>query len=157
MRRRSRCRQDHRRGESLGSRVARFFECLLQVISSPTCRSCSWICSEDAATCIACKSRWSPTGARSTATRASFAMISLRSSSRFTPKSFVRLVKPVIFPPGCPRLATSPSPTGSAPLTMMIGIVFVSANTSTSDHIVLYENKINLQPNQFRCERREAI
>ena len=40
--------------------------------------------------------------------------VSLRISSRLPGSSSPRKLKPVMFPPGCARLATNPCPTGSA-------------------------------------------
>ena len=60
-----------------------------------------------------------------TATRASPGTRSLSSSSRFALRSRVRVLTPVMFPPGRPRLATNPSAMGSKSSAMTIGIVDV--------------------------------
>jgi len=54
-------------------------------------------------------------------------MVSLNSSRCFPTISGPRkLVNPVTFPPGRPRLATSPNPTGSRTVPMTMGIVAVA-------------------------------
>ena len=49
------------------------------------------------------------------------------SSKHFLNSSTFRLVTPVMLPPGCARLATRPTPTGSVPISKTIGIVCVAA------------------------------
>src|SRR5204863_72365 len=47
-------------------------------------------------------------------------------SSCFDESSSAKLLTPVMLPPGCARLFTSPKPTGSAPVPITIGIVLVA-------------------------------
>jgi hypothetical protein len=58
----------------------------------------------------------------SKATRESFGTASLRSSSRLPLSSGEYALSPVTFPPGRARLAANPTPTGSAPIGMTIGM-----------------------------------
>jgi len=61
-----------------------------------------------------------------TATRVVCGTISLSSWSHLPPISGSKLLKPVIFPPGCARLGTRPWPTGSEIMAKTIGIVEVA-------------------------------
>gem|GEM_PF-6006755 len=61
-----------------------------------------------------------------TATRDSFGTTSRKISNRFPPSSGAKLDSPVIFPPGCARLATTPLATGSLSCAITIGIVDVA-------------------------------
>src|SRR5215204_4768608 len=54
---------------------------------------------------------------------------SCRNSSRFGPSSTFKMLTPVMLPPGCLRLVTSPSSIGSKPAVKTIGIVVVAALT----------------------------
>ena len=60
------------------------------------------------------------------ATRESRGRTSCTSSSRLPLNCGDRVESPVIFPPGCARLATNPFPTGSLSCAMTMGIVFVA-------------------------------
>ena len=69
----------------------------------------------------------------SRATRESLGITSLSSSKRFPLNSGERVAMPVIFPPGCARLATKPNAIGSATprITMgMVAVAFLAAVTS---------------------------
>src|SRR5262245_37542330 len=60
----------------------------------------------------------------STATRVSSGTNSLRSCTRLELSSSLEALNPVTFPPGRDRLAARPTPTGSTPATMTIGMVW---------------------------------
>lgn len=66
-------------------------------------------------------------GLTSIATNDAFGAISRAISSRFWPRRSLTSVMPVALPPGLPRLATNPAPTGSNPTTNTIGILAVAA------------------------------
>ena len=68
-------------------------------------------------------------GAWSAATRVSFGRASLSSSNRFALSSKLSVVRPVTFPPGRARLATSPISTGRSASANTIGIVGVTRRT----------------------------
>ncbi len=63
-------------------------------------------------------------------TRESLGTISFSSSSCLPLISGARADNPVMFPPGCARLATNPLPTGSVSCAMTIGIVEVASFTT---------------------------
>ena len=46
------------------------------------------------------------------------------------------LLMPVVFPPGCARLAISPTPMGSATPTITMGIVVVACRAAMTDGVV---------------------
>src|SRR2546421_469312 len=97
-------------------------------LGSLTSRDCSVTRSLRAADCASCHCRCEPwlVGVQRKATRESFGMASLNSSSRFPVSSPVDQPGPVMFPPGRARLVTSPSSTGSVSEGTMMGIVFVA-------------------------------
>src|SRR5262249_55401236 len=63
---------------------------------------------------------------RRTATRVTRGAISLSSSTHFALKPYSHGVKPVVFPPGRARLATTPMPTGSPTCANTMGTVRVA-------------------------------
>ncbi len=65
-------------------------------------------------------------GLKRTPIRCARGKISFSSSSRFALSSGLKMLDPVIFPPGRARLATKPNATGSPLVTMTIGIVVVA-------------------------------
>jgi len=65
-------------------------------------------------------------GLSRTATRLTVGTSSRRNSSRLAANSAEKTLTPVALPPGRARLATNPSPTGSAGTTNTIGIVAVA-------------------------------
>ena len=65
-------------------------------------------------------------GGRRSPTRASFGTASLSISSLFVFSSTAKLDSPVTLPPGRARLATRPSPTGSAAFVITMGMVVVA-------------------------------
>jgi len=66
-------------------------------------------------------------GLTSTAIRLAAGTSSRRTPSRFVTTSPVKKLMPVALPPGCARLATRPSLTGSSPTPKTIGITEVAA------------------------------
>jgi hypothetical protein len=67
-----------------------------------------------------------------------------------------RLMKPVILPPGCGKLATNPLPTGSETTTNTIGIVLVSRCSAATTGVVC--PTINrVAERQFFCEGLHAV
>ena len=61
-----------------------------------------------------------------TPTREIAGLSSLSNSNLFAASSSIKMVSPVTFPPGRPKLATSPDPTGSPGAIMTMGIVLVA-------------------------------
>src|SRR5262245_42922635 len=70
--------------------------------------------------------RTASAGLTSNATRVAMGKRSRRNPSRLAASSAAKKVMPVTFPPGWLRLATRPSPTGSAAVENTIGIVVVA-------------------------------
>jgi hypothetical protein len=70
-----------------------------------------------------------------TATREIFGRSSRSSSTRLATSSVESDVTPVTLPPGRPRLSTSPSFTGSAPVAMTMGIVAVAFLAAWADSL----------------------
>jgi hypothetical protein len=62
-----------------------------------------------------------------------------------------RVDNPVMFPPGCAKLATKPLPTGSLSAAMMMGIVTVAFLAGQVD------NDVHVEIHQLDCERWKAI
>ena len=65
-------------------------------------------------------------GSQSTPIRVAFGTASLNISSSFALNSVISIDTPVTFPPGRARLATCPTPTGSAWVANTMGIVVVA-------------------------------
>ena len=66
-------------------------------------------------------------GSQMTATRVTLGTASFSSCRRLAISSGAWIVRPVMLPPGRPRLATNPGPTGSPTVVMTIGIVRVAS------------------------------
>ena len=79
------------------------------------------------------------------------------SSTRFPASSCARLASPVMFPPGCARLATNPCPTGSAISTITIGIGLHRLTSRRHRRGTASNDHLRRQPRQFRRERRKAL
>src|SRR5262249_18776150 len=82
-------------------------------------------------------------GLTSTAIRAAPGTSSCRSPNLFATNSAMKKLIPVALPPGCARLATRPSLTGSSPTLKTIGIVVVAA-LAASDAGGLFGTAITL-------------
>jgi AAA domain len=109
-------------------------------------------------------------GLTSTATRAACGTSTRRSSSRFPASSEVRILTPVMLPPGRERFVTRPSRAGSSPTRKTTGSVVVAAlaanarfvGFSAGDRFVLGETKpvqgdvlyIAAEDNQRRLKKR---
>ena len=91
-------------------------------------------------------------GLKRTATRCVRGKVSLSSSSRFALSSGLKVLHPVIFPPGRDRLATKPKATGSPLVTMTIGIVVVAFLASADPRRPSGQDDVNVEANQFGCQ-----
>jgi hypothetical protein len=90
------------------------------------------------------------------AARAMLGTMSLRVSIHLPLNDASRLMKPVILPPGCGKLATNPLPTGSETTTNTIGIVLVSRCSAATTGVVC--PTINrVAERQFFCEGLHAV
>src|SRR5207249_3760498 len=72
-----------------------------------------------------------------TAKRDAEGVTSLRSSTYFWLRPGTRFVRPVTFPPGRARLATTPSATGSGTRVMTMGIVDVARFAATVSRVAV--------------------
>src|SRR4051794_28100863 len=87
--------------------------------------------------------------------RASFGTSSFISSTRFAARSFAKVLRPVTFPPGRDKLATTRSGSPSANITM--GISPVAALAARVARRPPRQNQIDLELHQLGSERREAL
>jgi hypothetical protein len=85
-------------------------------------------------------------GFTSNASSSALGTASLTSSNRFAPSTFMKLVMPVTLPPGRLKLATSPTLTGSSPITKTTGIVPVAAFAASAAGKVIVAMTAGLRP-----------
>src|SRR6516165_180681 len=95
-------------------------------------------------------------GSRMTAARVTRGAISLSSSNHFPLMPYSIEVKPVALPPGRPRLATKPPPTGSVTFTNTIGTVRDTC-CNGQGHSASGQDDIRRQRDQFRREFANVI
>ena len=76
---------------------------------------------------------------------------------RFGTNAGPRKVDPVIFPPGCARLATTPSPTGSPIAGAMTGIVTFACFAARARAFPENQDQLDLEARQLGEEVREPL
>src|SRR5262245_43315222 len=83
--------------------------------------------------------------------------MSLSRSSRLAASSGVKMLSPVIFPPGRDKLDTMPSACMSATAVITIGIVLVAPHRCKRSRYRVSQNDIYVEVDQFGCECRQSI
>src|SRR5215510_5730560 len=96
-------------------------------------------------------------GFQSKAMRDTFGTTPLSSSIFLPTRSGAIIDSPVMFPPGRPRLATSPLATGSSTSPMTMGIVLVACWAARIAGTPPSYNDVHLQPDQIGGEGGEPI
>ena len=91
------------------------------------------------------------------ASRDIFGRISLSRSSLFPASSGIILDIPVMFPPGCARLATKPLRTGSPTPIITIGIVVVAFLAAWTTGVARTTMMIDFQPDQLLGQLRKIL